>query len=210
MPFGEARLVDIHLTHRSSCTRLDLVIALVVGHCAGACRALRVGPGGAVGVQVLVEAECMARRVRAVIWPTLAGRCCGNLAGDDPAALTRARALAAARRGGGGGPRPLLSAALAPVVADYFDSASRRSSAAALHHRHHHVRGGRAVARSRGPTCRGSALAGGAGAINHALDRDLDRLMKRTAIAPRERRISPPRRSCSRCAARMRVVARWR
>src|ERR671924_712084 len=34
-------------------------------------------------------------------------------------------------------------------------------------------------------TCLGGALsAGGAGAINHALDRDLDRLMKRTANRP--------------------------
>ncbi len=34
-------------------------------------------------------------------------------------------------------------------------------------------------------TCLGGALsAGGAGAINHALDRDLDRLMKRTADRP--------------------------
>src|SRR5829696_10488384 len=36
-----------------------------------------------------------------------------------------------------------------------------------------------------GLTCIGGALsAGGAGAINHALDRDLDRLMKRTANRP--------------------------
>jgi len=42
-------------------------------------------------------------------------------------------------------------------------------------------------------TCLGGALsAGGAGAINHALDRDLDRLMKRTADRPvASGRISP-------------------
>ena len=42
-------------------------------------------------------------------------------------------------------------------------------------------------------TCVGGALsAGGAGAINHALDRDLDRLMKRTADRPvASGRVSP-------------------
>ena len=42
-------------------------------------------------------------------------------------------------------------------------------------------------------TCLGGALsAGGAGAINHALDRDLDRLMKRTADRPvASGRVSP-------------------
>ena len=43
-------------------------------------------------------------------------------------------------------------------------------------------------------TCLGGALsAGGAGAINHALDRDLDRLMSRTADRPvASGRVSPP------------------
>ena len=42
-------------------------------------------------------------------------------------------------------------------------------------------------------TCLGGALsAGGAGAINHALDRDIDRLMKRTADRPvASGRVSP-------------------
>ena len=53
-------------------------------------------------------------------------------------------------------------------------------------------------------TCLGGALsAGGAGAINHAVDRDIDRTMARTADRPSPRAaISPPPRSPSaRCSA---------
>ena len=48
-------------------------------------------------------------------------------------------------------------------------------------------------------TCLGGALsAGGAGAINHAIDRDIDRMMKRTADRPvASGRVSPPPRSPS-------------
>ena len=54
-------------------------------------------------------------------------------------------------------------------------------------------------------TCLGGALsAGGAGAINHALDRDIDRMMKRTADRPVAcGRVSPARgdRLRRRCSA---------
>ena len=57
-------------------------------------------------------------------------------------------------------------------------------------------------------TCLGGALsAGGAGAINHAVDRDIDRQMARTASRPvASGRISPARRDRLRHAARLRLL----
>ena len=69
-------------------------------------------------------------------------------------------------------------------------------------------------------TCLGGALsAGGAGAINHAIDRDIDRQMARTATGPvASGRISPRGGDRLRHAARLRLLraagarpsTRWR
>jgi heme o synthase len=91
----------------------------------------------------------------------------------------------------------MIAAALArtrPVVADYFEMVKPRvqtlllfTTATTMY-----------VAGDPSPglvalTCLGGALsAGGAGAINHALDRDIDRVMKRTADRPvASGRVSP-------------------
>ena len=57
-------------------------------------------------------------------------------------------------------------------------------------------------------TCLGGALsAGGAGAINHAVDRDIDRMMARTADRPvASGRVSPARGDRLRRAARLRLL----
>ena len=61
-------------------------------------------------------------------------------------------------------------------------------------------------------TCLGGALsAGGAGAINHAVDRDIDRLMARTADRPvASGRISPRPRSPSACSSAAPPSRCWR
>ena len=200
MPFGEARLVDIHLTHRFFMYLASiLVIALVV---VSLRRRVAVRYAWALaallGVQVLVGALNVwldEYELLILAAPRAGHAVVGHLAGDDPGALTRARALAAARRGGGGVTEAIaVRGGWRTVVADYFDLCKPKVQSLLLFTTvtTMYVAGDPSLGLV-ALTCLGGALsAGGAGAINHALDRDLDRLMKRTADRPvASGRISP-------------------
>ena len=96
MPFGKARLVDIHLTHRAFMYLAALLVPEPRGRCDPARRAHPLGLGPrrpARGADPRRRAERLARRVRADdrAAPRRSARCCG------PATLGLTLQLAPAR-----------------------------------------------------------------------------------------------------------------
>ena len=210
MPFGEARLVDIHLMHR-----LFMYIAVVAR--AGTRRADAAAPTGSRAGEGCVgrarhplrpgargRPERLARRIRGADRAPPRARdaavvdCHRHDADALPRSIARPRRRARRQRGG----RVMEAvrvATAAPtsfrtVVSDYFEMTKPKVQSLLL------FTTVTTMLVAGDPslglvllTCLGGALsAGGAGAVNHWFDRDLDALMSRTASRPvASGRVSP-------------------
>ena len=195
MPFGQSRLVDIHLTHRAfmylaSVLLISLIVVLLRRRVA---QPYALALAGLLLIQILVGALnvwldeyewliVLHLGLGTLLWAT-------TLATALQVSPAR-RAGARPGRGGGGVSSQARVASLAgswrQVVSDYVEMTKPKVQSLLIFTTvtTMYVAGDPSLGLV-ALTCLGGALsAGGAGAINHALDRDLDRQMKRTANRP--------------------------
>ena len=210
MPFGEARLVDIHLTHRFFMyIAVALVLALVVVDAAAAAGSeageRSVGRAWHPLCQVLVGAlNVWLDEYEAADRPPSRARNAPVVDCHLHDAVALPRAVAGARRrtgreAGGRLMEAVRAATAAPagirsVVSDYFEMTKPKVQSLLLFTTvtTMYVAGDPSLGLVL-LTCLGGALsAGGAGAVNHWFDRDLDAIMSRTADRPvASGRVSP-------------------